>query len=103
MKTYVGLASLAQLKGNYANPILVNHLSEIGIRPVHVSNSVISGRLRLHLANWEVITQDQWVLHGYKIDFVHTPRQPNPPIIPRFSKEELVQVKQAVTELTAKG
>ena len=73
---------------------------------MHVSNSVISGRLRLHLANWEVITQDQWVLHavqGYKIDFVHTPRQPNPPIIPQFSKEELAQVKQAVTELTAKG
>ena len=33
------------------------------------------GRLACHMQNWQIITQDRWVLQGYQIDFSSKPHQ----------------------------
>ena len=75
----------------------------------------MAGRLQYFTANWERLTQDQWVLdavQGYAIPFTRQPHQPLPPRALGHSSEEedLLQTeissmleKQAIEATTPSG
>ena len=75
------------------------------IPPIHLHKPVLAGRLRLHRKNWEMITQDPWVLEavsGLRLSFTHTPFQTRPPIM-RVSSEEAQSISEEVLSLLEKG
>ena len=75
----------------------------------------LAGRLQYFIKNWEMLTQDQWVLdavQGYKVPFTQTPYQPHPPraLHHPSEEEEIMQEvikgmleKQAIEETTPRG
>ena len=66
----------------------------------------LTRRVFFHRQNWELLTQDNWVLQtvqGYLIDFTHNPNQshqPQPIVLPQ---DKHVLVTQEVQELLQKG
>ena len=66
----------------------------------------LAGRVAHFLPNWEVLTQDQWVLQtvaGYQLELTTTPYQTHVPHQIRCSPENKVQITTEVQELLDKG
>ena len=67
----------------------------------------VGGRVSFCLNNWQVITQDPWVLsvvkEGYQIEWVSKPCQMVPPFQPTFSPEMNVLVDKEVQDMILKG
>lgn len=78
------------------------------IFPVSVYNvkSAAAGRLRLFIQNWQILSQDPWVLQtveGYQIPLISEPVQSQEPY-PIVSKpDEMILVDQEIEELLKKG
>ena len=65
----------------------------------------LAGRLTHYVKNWEVITQDRWVLQaitGYSLDLLQTPHQAKSPAVLRHCKTDHALITQEVQELLAK-
>jgi len=66
----------------------------------------LAGRVAYFLPNWEVLTQDQWVLQtvaGYHLELTQTPTQVRVPHQIRCSPESKSQKTSEVQELLSKG
>ena len=66
----------------------------------------IAGRLAHFQCNWEILTQDQWVLQtvaGYQLELLAIPHQTTYPHPMNGSKEEQAQITREVAELLLKG
>ena len=67
----------------------------------------VGGRVSFCLDNWQVITQDPWVLsvvkEGYQIEWVSKPCQIVPPFQPTFSPEINALVDKEVQDMILKG
>ena len=66
----------------------------------------VAGKLQYHLANWERVTRDRWVLDtvkGYQIEFTSDPYQNTKPHPPQYGAELMAQMKAELTELLQKG
>ena len=66
----------------------------------------LAGRVSYFLSNWEVLTQDQWVLQtvgGYQLELISIPHQVRIPHKIRCSSENMVLITTEVTELINKG
>ena len=71
-----------------------------------ISCQRLAGRVAHFLPNWEVLTQDQWVLQtvaGYQLELTTTPYQAHVPHQIRCSPENKVQITTEVQELLDKG
>ena len=77
----------------------------LGSMNLHIVCTVLAGRTHSHLQNWEILTQDLWVLQavqGYLIDFTQTPIQlhhPPPTVLPTTDHN---MMSEAVIELLNK-
>ena len=83
----------------------IQHLKVLMGRLNQIDCQSLTRRVLYHQQNWEVLTQDNWVLQtvqGYLIDFTHSPHQScqPPPII--LSQDKHALVTQEVQELLAK-
>ena len=66
----------------------------------------LAGRVAYFLSNWEVLTQDQWVLQtvvGYHLELTEAPTQERVPHQIRCSPESKSQITSEVQELLSKG
>ena len=66
----------------------------------------LGGRVAQHARNWELITQDQWVLQtitGYHLELIQVPQQAKPAPSIHCSVEEQGKFTQEVKELLDKG
>ncbi len=66
----------------------------------------VDGRLQNHLANWERVMKDRWVLDtvkGYLIEFTSDPYQRTRAHPPQYGAELMVQMRVELTELLQKG
>ena len=64
-----------------------------------------AGGLAHYVRNWEVITQDRWVLQaivGYKLDLIQTPYQGSRPAVLRHNQIDQTLITEEVQELLAK-
>ena len=71
-----------------------------------ISCQRLAGRVAHFLANWKLLTQDQWVLQtvaGYQLKLTTTPYQPHVPHQIWCSPENKVQITTKVQELLDKG
>ena len=71
-----------------------------------ISCQRLAGRVAHFLPNWEVLTQDQWVLQtvaGYQLELTTTPYQTQVPHQIRCSPENKGQITTEVQELLDKG
>ena len=100
------------------------NLSKV-ISPIHVTNTQthhiqalintmnlsincprLAGQVAYFLPNWEVLTQDQWVLQtvgGYQLELTTVPYQAHEPHQIKCSPESMAQITTEVLELPAKG
>lgn len=102
----------------------VNSLQRVdqskGLNPTHVTQSmpvklgIVSLRMQTspaerlahHVANWQLVTKDQWILNtvkGYQIAFISQPYQSRKPHPSQFSLAQQQLVNQEITELCSKG
>ena len=55
----------------------------MGIAPIATELAMrglpLAGRLQYFIKNWEMLTQDQEAVQGYRVPFTQTPYQPQPP------------------------
>ena len=84
----------------------VQHLQVLIDRLNQIECQSLTRRVLHHLPNWNILTQDNWVLQavqGYMIDLIETPRQTHwpPPIVTSLDNHALVT--QEVQELIRKG
>lgn len=82
---------------------LVKDLFPISVYKV---KSVAAGRLRLFVKNWQIISQDPWVLQtvmGYQIPLISKPVQNQEPYPLVTKSDEMILVDQEVKELLKKG
>jgi len=66
----------------------------------------LAGRVAYFLPNWEVLTQDQWVLQtvaGYQLELTEVPTQARTPHMIKCSLESKNQITTEVLELLTKG
>ena len=66
----------------------------------------LAGRIAHFSQNWEVLTQDQWVLQtvgGYQLDLLRTPHQYQVPNMIKSTRENSSLVTLEVTGLLSKG
>ena len=66
----------------------------------------VAGRVSHFLPNWEVLTQDQWVLHtvaGYQLDLISAPYQSRMPQQIQTTTENATLITAEVAELVSKG
>ena len=66
----------------------------------------VAGRVSHFLPNWEVLTQDQWVLHtvaGYQLDLISAPYQSHMPQQIQTTTENATYITAEVAELVSKG
>ncbi len=66
----------------------------------------VAGRLQYHLANWERVIKDRWVLDtvkGYLIEFTNDPYQRTRLHPPQYGAELMVQMRVELTEILQKG
>ena len=66
----------------------------------------VAGRVSHFLPNWEVLTQDQWVLHtvaGHQLDLTSPPRQAHVPQQIQTTTENATLITVEVAELLSKG
>ena len=71
-----------------------------------ISCTRLAGRIAHFSQNWEVLTQDQWVLQtvgGYQLDLLRTPHQYQVPNRIKSTRENSSLVTLEVTELLSKG
>ena len=64
-------------------------LFKVGFKPV-VAPLKHGGRIQAYIQNWQILTQDQWILdvvQGKKINWVSVPFQTKEPKVFRFSQE----------------
>ena len=72
---------------------------------LHIPKVSLASRLIHYLQNWQVITQDRWVLNtiqGYQIDLISEPRQVSVPTPPHLSTEQLQLIREEVAEMVQK-
>ena len=92
----------------------VNHVSlkqiltHMGVKETasEMLNVPIAGRASNFLHNWNVVTQDHWVLkaiQGVEIDFFSQPHQIVKPRPPYLSEVEMGLVKKEIEEMMSKG
>ena len=65
----------------------------------------LAGRLPHYVKNWEIITQDRWVLQaimGYKLDLLRTPHQGRRPPMLHHCQTDCALITEEVQELLAK-
>ncbi len=88
--------------------VLTNIISQLkgwGVVPLKAPKAV-ARRLQYHLANWERVTKDRWVLDtvkGYLIEFTNDPYQRTRPHPPQYGAELMAQMRVELTELLQKG
>ena len=66
----------------------------------------LGGRVAYFLTNWEVLTQDQWVLQtvaGYHLELTEAPTQARVPQQMKHSQESKSQIDSELQELLSKG
>jgi len=86
--------------------MLVNHIACQGVEHLQLPSVPLAGRLMHHLQNWQVITQDRWVLNtvqGYQIELISKPWQVSVPTPPHLSTEQLQLINKEVAEMVQKG
>lgn len=88
---------------------VVDQLRQAGVQMIATElvglDLPLAGRHQYFIANWEVVTQDQWVLDavkGFAILFTNEPHQPYPPRILEHSAEEEVALWEEVESMLAK-
>ena len=84
---------------------LVNQLPCTGVASI-VMNHKLAIRLQHFLGNWEVITNNQWVLNtiqGYHIHFLKDQYQHCMPYTPHYTLEQNQLILKEVRELQQKG
>jgi len=62
------------------------------------------GRVRFFLQNWQILTNDSFVLDvvsGFNVEFLKTPTQRRPPHTPRFCQAEMDALNQEVNRLVS--
>ena len=77
----------------------------MGILDLSISAPCLAGRLAHYVRNWEVITQDRWVLQaimGYKLDLLQTPHQGRRSAVLHHSLTDQALITEEVQELLAK-
>ena len=77
----------------------------MGALDMTIQAPCLAGRLAYYVRNWEVITQDRWVLHaivGYKSDLIQTPHQGNRPAVLRHNQIDQTLITEEVQELLTK-
>ena len=71
---------------------------------VHINSlSEVAGRLQYHIANWKLVTKDQWVwnaVEGYRIDLISEIKMPSPHT---FNQDHFALIQQEVKELINKA
>ena len=76
---------------------------------VHAMNAVLgppTGRLQLLRANWELITQDLWIIEncqGHKLELIETPVQKKAPEEPHLSPVLEACMAEEISKLVQKG
>ena len=66
----------------------------------------LAGRVAHFQTNWELLTQDKWVLQtvgGYQLELLGVPYQARHPPPTRVSLENQAQISAEVSELLSKG
>ena len=84
----------------------VQHLQVFMSRLEQIDCQTLTRRVLHHLANWNILTQDKWVLQtvqGYMIDFTQTPHQSHQPPQIMTSQVNHALMTQEVQELIQKG
>ena len=82
------------------------HLQVLMSRLGQIDCQSLTRRVLYHLSNWNILTQDKWVLQtvqGYMIDFTQTPCQSYQPPQIVTSLDNHALVTQEVLELVRKG
>ena len=77
----------------------------MGTLDMTIQAPCLAGRLAYYVRNWEVITQDRWVLQaivGYKLDLIQTPHQGNRPAVLRHNQIDQTLITEEVQELLVK-
>ncbi len=88
--------------------VLTNIISQLkgwGMVPLKAPKAV-AGRLQHHLANWERVTKDRWVLDTVKdhlIELTNDPYHRTRPHPPQYGAELIAQMRAELTELLQKG
>ena len=74
----------------------------MGTLDMTIQAPCLAGRLAYYVRNWEVITQDRWVLQaivGFKLDLIQTPHQGNRPAVLRHNQIDQTLITEEVQEL----
>jgi len=72
--------------------MLVNHIACQSVGHLYIPRAPLAGRLIQYLQNWQIITQDRWVLNtvqDYQIEMISEPWQVSLPTAPHLSTEQL--------------
>ena len=86
---------------NLSHSLIIKQLIELGMSPLArtaaFQNLPLAGRVSHFIKNWEIITQDPWVLNcvkDYTINLLRKPHQLAPPKELNFSKEETLNLSR---------
>ena len=80
--------------------------SHLVLNATRLQMTTPTGRLQLLVHNWQLITQDPWVLEsvqGYKLEFTQTPVQRRAPEEPHLPSELESGMAEEMSKLVAKG
>ena len=102
MNQSLNLVTNTQLQVSQAHHIqaLINNMNLL------IKCTSVAGRVSHFLPNWEVLTQDQWVLHtvaGYQLDLISAPYQSHMPQQIQTTTENATLITAEVAELVSKG
>ena len=90
----------------YVSAANVPLLQPIGQMPFHSPvQGPVGGRLAAHMANWEKITNDPWILsvvEGYHVEWLETPVQTKEPHVPRFTQTETAHLQGEIVKMLQK-
>ena len=78
---------------------------QLVVNAMKVVETMPMGRLQLFLPNWQIITQDLWVLvnvRGHKLEFTEVPSQREAPPEPRLASELATSMAEEMSKLLAK-
>ena len=82
-------------KPHYNQPVITGE--SLSLLPISSTHAQVAGRLKYFQANWNLITDDPWVLEtimGYKIEFHTVPRQVTwPRTFMSIAQQKSVQVE----------
>ena len=78
---------------------------QLVVNAMKVVETTPTGRLQLFLPEWQIITQDLWVLEnvwGHKLEFTEVPSQREAPTEPRLASELATSMTEEMSKLLAK-